>query len=203
MINTPLRTKKLLQDAEKLQKDGFYAPAILLYSHYLEQNLLLSYLNYLENKEPSKTKTAMDALFKIKDEGKLTFGEILKLVEPSLKRVGDVKNICSEVKKVRNVLGAHFFFVVTIDRTNRTKRAFDDVNNYRKFIRRLYSLIRKQMRMNKVESFLKYGSPLGKIRSVEQEAFSLEQELLKVICKQTEDNVKKAVLKLQPLGRFL
>jgi len=173
-----------LKEAEELEKEQYYGPAILLYSHYLEQRLLIHHLNVTEDKDPLITKTELDRLIKMKDEQHLAFGNILRIVSSSIDNP-KVVDICHEVKKARDNIAAHFFFVAPLDKNNRTKRAFYDVNNYRKIVRRLYALVRERLRLPRVENFLSFGSPLTRISTIEEEENAIERELLMVICDQT------------------
>lgn len=193
MITTPYRTNALLYDAENLEKTGFYSSAILLYSHYLEQKLLLYYFIWSDKNSPELTKSRIRKLFEMKDEKHFTFGRILKFVEPSLITKNEVKLLCSEVKTARDQIGAHFVFMPRIDTERRTWRSYDDVSNYRKLIRRLYSLIRKQERIREVELFLTFRDRLSRYSNIEKDAWKLEQMLLKKICKDTRKNVETAV----------
>lgn len=195
MVTVPLRTQKLWNDAVKLQKEGFYAQALLLYSHYLEQVLLISYLSYVEEKDPSKTKLVLDKIIRIKDERNLTFGNILSFVNPIIKNV-EMQRLCKEVKEVRDTLAAHFFFVVNIDPLNKTKRAFYDVNNYKKLIRRLYKFVRKTNRMSNVEYFLKHAAPWKEYKTIEKDALAIEDVLLEIICERIKLNVTNVAKKL-------
>lgn len=201
MISVPLRTRLLLEEAEELEKEQHYASVILLYSHYLEQRLLIHHLNDIEDSNPSTIKLELDNLIRMKDERKLVFGKILNIVSSSIND-SEVMNICREVKKVRDTIAAHFFFVAPLDKNNRTKRAFYDVNNYRKIVRRLYALVREHQRLPQIEYFLNLGSPLTKISTIEEEEIAIERELLKVICDQTRRNVKRALslLRRKPPG---
>ncbi len=195
VVTVPLRTQKVWGDARKLEKEGFYAPAILLYSHYLEQVMLISYLSYVDQLDPSKTKLVLDRILKIKDERNLTFGKIMSFVKPVMTDVEIIK-LCKEVKEVRDTLAAHFFFVANLDRLNKTKRAYYDVNNYRKMIRRLYAFIRTTEQIPQVEHLLKYGAPWKKYKTIEQDALVVEDILLRTLCEKIRLDVGNAVKKL-------
>lgn len=188
----PKRTKKLLVTAKSLENKHIYIPAMLLYCEYLEQALLSKYLIYLREDNPSKAKEKMDEIMRLKDRGKLTFGKTLEVVKPIL--TPEANKLSREIKRIRNHLVAHPFFVIRVDPTNKYKLGFYDVGNYRKVIRRIYNLIKNenyltQKEHNKIKIFLKLGHPLTKLSRIEQESEDIEDILLKKLCVMTRKKV--------------
>ena len=164
----PLRTRELQRDAVGLERSGYFSSALLMYSHFLEQMLLLPYLSRVENKSPSQTKETLEEIMKTKDDGNLTFGKIIRQVEEVIPDE-QTKQLCAKVKQVRDTVVAHFFFVAFLDPTNRTKRGFSDVNNYRKLIRRMCNLVKDMDRIEFVEDFLSTGSPFVRLRLIQHD----------------------------------
>ena len=150
---------------------------------------MVAYLTHIEETSPSDTRRAVDRIIKIKDEGHLTFGLVLSKVSAIL--TPRIRKECEDVKRIRNTLGAHFFLVIMVDPKNKTMRAFQDVNNHRKLIRRLYSFVKMEERIYDVEYFLKIGSPLVMLRTIEHESYRIERLLLEKICDIVWEKVAK------------
>lgn len=215
MFSIPKRTKEFFYDAEELEEGWHFASSILLYSHYLEQLLLIAYLSSIEVKDPNQTQKEISKLNSIKDSGNLTFGTILSRVNPTLRLNSETQSRIARVKKIRDTIGAHFFFTLPIDRTNRTKRAFYDVNNHRRLVRRLYRLLQEHNRVDnkkfiipQIEKFLNFGSPLSRLRNIEEESYVHETEILRQLCLITKENVMKVAYELNqyphgPLFRYI
>ena len=186
----------MLSDAERLEKLGFSSSAILLYCHYLEQFLLISTLSYSEKHYIVLTHSIREDIFDIKDAKNLTFGKILQFLPPQIKD-DEIIQLCNEVKNIRNVLGAHPYFVIPLDKTRVRGRRIEDVNSYRKFIRRLYRLIRKINQFPEVEIFLNGKHPLTAYRTLEIDAYNVESLLMKYICIHTKKLVLDTVNKIE------
>lgn len=206
MVDIPLRTKSVLTDAQKLEKKGFFLPSILLYTQYLEQILLVALMNYYEYHEPQKIYRVLENIFEIKDEKQLTFGKILTLIPIEILDKKSTK-LCEEIRNIRNVLAAHSFFVIQLDKNYKKMRVMEDVNNYRKFIRRIYKLVRKEYWVEDAEYFLKIGHPASRYRTLEKDALRVEKTLLKLICKITKEKVLEASKRIEllsfPMGKFM
>jgi hypothetical protein len=189
-IRIPLRASMLYKDAKKLAKLEFFTQAILSYCQYLEQILLISYLDSVESKDPLRTRKELDKLMKMKDSGQLTFGNILRIAE---KTIVDPTSLsyCRQIKRIRDTLAAHLFFVAIIDKANRTKRGFYDVNNHRKMIRRLYKLARQEkLRIQEVESFLHKGSPFVMMSTIEESSYEMEKIILSCLCDRIREKLE-------------
>ena len=82
------------------------------------------------------------------------------------------------------------FFVAVIDKSNRTKRAFYDVNNHRKMIRRLYTLVRQEKkRIREVEDFLYKGSPFAMMKTIEERSYEMEKVILELPVRKSQRKV--------------
>jgi len=206
MVEIPLRTKTLLSDARKLEKKKFYLPSILLYTQYIEQILLVAMMNFYEYHEPQNIHKVLNYIFEIKDEKRLTFGKILTLIPDEVLDKKSMK-LCDEIRNIRNVLAAHSFFVIQLDKNYKKMRVIEDVNNYRKFIRRIYKLVRKDYLVKEAEYFLKIGHPISRYRTLEKDAMKVEKSILKLICKITREKVLEASKRIEilsfPMGKFM
>jgi len=192
----PKRTAELFKAAETLYREHFYVPSLLMYCSFLEQVLLVK---YIRESDPKSAKMKMDKIIKIKDSGKLTFGNILELVKPLLEP--EIYNDCKKIKKIRDTTVAHSFFVMPIDPKNKHRLAFYDVSNYRKIIRRLYNLIKNEENLDRhdhkiVLYFLNYGDPAARMRNLEEDADYTESCLLMNICITVKELVEKIMNQL-------
>ena len=203
MVDVPLRTKKILSDAKELEKQEFYLAAILLYIQYLEHMMLVTIVQYYEHHNLANNK--LNDIFQTKDNNDLNFGKILSMV-PRKNLDRNTKQICKYVQTIRNTMAAHSFFIVSLDKKDKNKRAVRDVNNYKKIIRRLYNLIKHEQRIQIVEEFL-YRYPFSQRSTIEEEAYNIEKIILKKICQLTHKQVVDASYRmsslLPPLGKFM
>lgn len=192
----PQRTLKLFNEAEVLYQNKFFHPSLLMYCIFLEQALLVK---YIRDSEPLSAKKKMDKIIKIKDAGNLTFGTVLNLVKPLLDT--ETYEDCKKIKKIRDTIVAHHFFVMQIDPKNKYKLGFYDVSNYRKIVRRLYNLIKNERLKNlsdedrrmhqEVGLFLTFGDPLTVMPDIERNTDYIENLILKIICEFVRDTVRK------------
>jgi len=191
MLQIPLRTKKLYYDAIDLQKRGFYLASLLYFNAYLEQFLLFQFLCKTRDRNPIYAKKVHDDIINIKDKGNLTFGKILEIIKINNK--SKIYQLIKEIKQIRNDLVAHTHFVTLLDKNNKYKLAFYDVNNYRKIVGKLYKHIKSENILDKdtrkINNFLKVGHPLSKIRFIEIEGYEIEQIILSHICKKVNKNI--------------
>ena len=203
MVDTPLRTKKILCDAEKLEKQEFYLAAILLYIQYLEHMMLVTIVQYYEYHNRANDK--LNDIFQTKDNNALDFGKILSMV-PRKNLDKNTRQICKCVQTIRNTMAAHSFFIVSLDKKDKNKRAVRDVNNYKKIIRRLYNLIKNEQRIHIVEAFLS-RFPFSQRSTIEEEAYKIEKIILKEICQLTRKQVVDASNRMSslspPFGKFM
>ena len=172
MVDVPLRTRNILIDAKKLEKDGFYLASILLYIQYLEHVMLVATIQYHEYHRPEKINHKLEQIFQIKDSAQLNFGKILSLL-PKKSRDAKTKKDIKYIQTIRNTMAAHSFFIVSLDKKDRKKRAVKDVNNYKKIIRRIYRLISNEHPLYDVEVFL-YRHPFSIRRDAEEYAFAID-----------------------------
>ena len=187
MIDVPLRTEKILTDARELETKEYYFAAILLYIQYLEHIMLLNTIRYYAYYNPANINNKLDQILQIKDGNELNFGKILSLMPKKMKNK-NTKQACKFVQDIRNKMAAHSYFMVSLDKKDKNRRAIKDVNNYKKIIRRLYKLIRNKHKIKDVELFL-YQHPLRNMRKIENEAYQVEKQILKTICRITRENV--------------
>lgn len=192
-IIIPLRTKKLIDDAIWLEKQEKYQPAILSYVNYLEQVLLVSSIQYLR-KNPEKALKFIKKIEKTKSEEKLTLGKII-LMSPQEIFIKDTKEKCHKIRKIRNHVGAHQFFSIELGYTFLQK---EDVENHKNMIKSLYSLINDEIKIKKVEVFLKEMKSSLLHKQISEITMDLEKEIMKEICIKTAKLVEcssKLILK--------
>lgn len=212
-LDVPLRIKNFKKQAKELENGKFYTAALLYYSFYIEQLILVKYIQYVGKKEPAKAKIAIDDLLQIKDKGELTFGKILEICKPILKN--GIEEKCKKIKEIRDKLLAHPFFIMGIDKSNALKMSFYDVNNYRKIVRRIYKLVKTKRVLTfdeekEIYYFLELGSPLSKRSNIEEEELEIEQVLLRGICRyfrteieDIEDKLEQILELDSPLGKYM
>ena len=204
MVDIPLRTKNVLTDAQKLEKEGFYSASILLYIQYLEQMMLVATIQYYESNKPKKLNKKLEKIIRDKDKAKLDFKTILSHVPVEI-RDAKTKNSTKYVKHIRDTMAAHSYFIVSLDKRDKKKRAVKDVNNHKKIIRRLYKLIRKEYTLDNVSRFLS-AHPFSIRKKVEEDAYEIEKIILEKICQITGEtvvNVTERMLALsRPLDKF-
>ena len=212
-LDVPLRIKIFKNQAKELENGKFYTAALLYYSLYTEQLILVKYIQYVDKKEPVKAKNMIDGILQIKDKGGLTFGKTLEICKPILKN--GIEEKCREIKKIRDKLLAHPFFVMGIDKNNVLKMSFYDVNNYRKIVRRIYKLVKTKKVLTfddekEIYYFLELGSPLSKRSNIEVEEFDIEQVLLRGLCRYFRTEVEDIESKFEqtlelegPLGKYM
>ena len=196
LFRIPLRTEKIWDEAKTLEENNFFLPAILRYTNYLEHFLIISILSYHERRNIMSTQTIQKNILCMKLDKKLTFSAILRQV-PSDIMTDDVKQLCNEVKNIRNTIAAHNYFVIALDKTRFKKRKFNDVNIYRKFIRNLYKLIRNIEKINQVENFLSIGHPLTTYSHLEENAYEIEVILMESICIHIRKTVQNTIQKIE------
>ncbi len=106
-LDIPLRIESFKKQANELENEDFYTAALLYYSFYIEQIILVKYIQYTYRKEPIEVKNIIDNIMQIKEKGQLTFGNIINICKPILKN--DLEHRCKEIKKIRDELLAHPF----------------------------------------------------------------------------------------------
>ena len=196
LLKMPLRTQKILDEAEKLKEIGFYSTAILRYTNYLEHFLIVATLSYYEIRDIDKTGSVLETFSNMKYDKKLTFNNILKYV-PNKINSSDIRQQCKEIKNIRNEIAAHDYFVIALDKTHRRQRQFQDVNRYRKFIRNLYKLIKKHKDINEINYFLNFGHPLTIYKNLEEQAYKVETILMREICEHVAITVPDIIKKIE------
>lgn len=182
LLNLPLRTRRILEDAKVLEKDGFFSVAILRYANYLEHFLMVATVSYHEERNINQVQNILECFSAMKSMKMLTFDHILKQT-PNKILNPEIRKMCKEIKNIRNTVAAHDYFVIALDKTHRRNRQFQDVNRYRKFIRNMYKLIKSHKRISEVESFLVLNHPLTIYSHIEESAYRIEMVLMKNICK--------------------
>lgn len=212
-LETPLRITIQKSQARELEKAKFYTAAMLYYSFYLEQMILVKYIQYIFKNNFWNAKSEIDKIIQIKDDGRLTFGTIMKMCKPIL--IDGLDSECNKIKEIRDTLLAHPFFVMGIDKHNRLRLGFYDVNNYRKVIRRIYAIVKTKdvltpSEHNEITHFLKLGSPLSKLNTIENEEFNVEQILLRGLCvyfrmkiENIEGDLDKMLVYNSQLGKYI
>ncbi len=196
LFNIPLRTKKILEEAEELEKNKFFSSAILRYTNYLEQFLVIASLSYCEKHDHGPVSEVRKCVMNTKINKKFTFHNIIGLMPDKIKTDG-IKQLCKEIKNIRNQIGAHDYFVIALDKTRYKQRRFDDVNSYRKFIRNLYKLIKKTKTINQAENFLLLGHPLTIYSTLEEKAYDVEMIIMESICMHTRKTVQNVCQKIE------
>lgn len=181
MFQISFRTKKLLEDANNLQKAEYYQNAILTYAHYLEHMLLSSAIIYHVN-NPIKAQKFLDKILKLKDEERLNLGKVMKIV-PDEVFTSTSYDMCDEVRKIRNAIGGHSYFAIGL---GYKFTRIEEVNYYKKIIRRIYKIIKNDKPLPNVEYFLEHVHPLSAHSRLETIVTEVEQEIMKYICKKIE-----------------
>ncbi len=125
------RTEGLKNEADELLSKGYLIASILYYAIYVEQLLLTAYLFVIREDNIDNALLIRENLLQLKQKEKLPFGKVIRMTVPKITQFlnnqeklstadnESLSDLCDKMRRIRNLISAHPYFVVMLDPTNR------------------------------------------------------------------------------------
>lgn len=197
-LNLSLRAILLLDQARKSFAQGLPQAAILYFTLYIEQLLITAACFVKRQNNITEAIQLRDTFFNSKQY--FTFKRVtdkcINILVPYIsaqqtlssynngqEELNELKTFLININKIRNTVSAHIFFTVLLDPTNRKpwKRVLNDINYYKKVLRRLKRLIVDDLNLDpphELTCAINYSGPMLVSEAIERMFLDAENEAL-------------------------